>query len=56
MDEVTQRVASSWCISGPIEGTRHPQASYFISGWEVSFMLLCVGYHLVIRVFPLGIT
>jgi hypothetical protein len=42
-DEVTQRVASSWHIRGPIEGTRHPQASYLSPDWEVSFMPLCVG-------------
>jgi hypothetical protein len=50
-DEVTQRVASSWCIRGPIEGTEHPQALYLSPGWEVSFILLRVGWHPVVRFF-----
>jgi hypothetical protein len=55
-DEATQRVASSWRIQGPIEGTRHPQASYMSPNWEVSLAPLRVGWHRAIRVFPLGIT
>jgi hypothetical protein len=55
-DKVTQRVASSWHIRDPIEGTRHPQGSYLSLDQEVSFMPLYVGWHLVIRVFPPGIT
>jgi hypothetical protein len=35
--EVTQRVASSWRIRRPIEGTRYPQASYLSPDQEVSF-------------------
>jgi hypothetical protein len=42
-DEVTQRVASSYRIRCPIEGTRHPQALYLSPNWEVSFTLLRVG-------------
>jgi hypothetical protein len=45
-DKVTQRVASSWCIRGPIEGTRHPQPFYLSPSREVSFMPLRVGWHL----------
>jgi hypothetical protein len=36
-DEVTQGVATSWHIRSPIEGTRHPQASYLSLDQEVSF-------------------
>jgi hypothetical protein len=36
-DEATQRVASSWHIRCPIEGTRHSQASYPSPEQEVSF-------------------
>jgi hypothetical protein len=55
-DEVTQTVARSWPIRGPIEGIRHPQSSYLSPGREVSFTPLCVGWFLIIRVFPPGIT
>jgi hypothetical protein len=50
-DEATQEVASSWRIQSPIEGTRHPQASYLSPDREVSFMPLHVGCHRVIWVF-----
>jgi hypothetical protein len=50
------RVASIWCIRGPIEGARHPQSSYLSPDREVSFTSLYVGRHLAIRVFLLGIT
>jgi hypothetical protein len=36
-DEATKRVANSWCIRSPIEGTRHPQASYLSRDQEVCF-------------------
>jgi hypothetical protein len=55
-DEVTQSVASIWPIWGPIEGIRHPQASYLSPNREVSFTPLRVGWHLAIRIFPPGIT
>jgi hypothetical protein len=42
-DEATQRVAIIWRIQGPIEGTRHAQASYLSLDQEVSFTLLRVG-------------
>jgi hypothetical protein len=35
----------------PIKGTCPPQASYLSLDPEVSFMPLCVGWHLAIRVF-----
>jgi hypothetical protein len=41
---------------GPIEGTQHPEALYLSPDWEVSFMPLCVGWHLAVWVFPPGIT
>jgi hypothetical protein len=55
-DEVTQGVASSWCTQSPIEGTRHPQASYLSLDREVSFTPLHVGWHQAVRVNPPGIT
>jgi hypothetical protein len=36
-DEATQGVASNWRIRSPIEGTRHPPASYLSTDREVSF-------------------
>jgi hypothetical protein len=37
-------------------GTRHPQALYLSLDHEVSFMPLRVGWHLDVRVLPIGIT
>jgi hypothetical protein len=55
-DEEKQRVANSWCTWCPVEGTQHPQASYLSPSREVSFMPLCVGWHLAVHGFSLGIT
>jgi hypothetical protein len=44
-DKVTQSVASSWRIRSPIEGTRHPEASYLSPSWGVFITPLCVGWH-----------
>jgi hypothetical protein len=54
-DKETQRVASSWHTRDPIEGAQHPQDLYLSPDWEVSFTPHCVGLHLVVRVFPIGI-
>jgi hypothetical protein len=37
-------------------GTRHPQTLYLSLGHEVSFTPLRVGWHLDVRVLPIGIT
>jgi hypothetical protein len=50
-DEVTQRVASSWCIRSPIEGTRHLQALYLSLEQVVSITPLRVGGHRAIQIF-----
>jgi hypothetical protein len=55
-EKLTQRLGSSWHFLGPIEGIQHPQALYLSLGQEVSFTPLCVGWHLTIRVFQIGIT
>jgi hypothetical protein len=44
-DEVTWRVACSWCTRCPIEGTRYPQALYQSPDQEVSFTPLHVDWH-----------
>jgi hypothetical protein len=55
-DKATHGVANSWRFPRPIKGARHSQALYLTPSWEVSFMPLCVGWHLAVRVFPPGIT
>jgi hypothetical protein len=41
---------------GPTKGTRHRRDSYLRLDWEVSFTPLCVGWHLAVQDFTLGIT
>jgi hypothetical protein len=55
---VTQGVARSWHFSGGggIDWTQCPQALYLSLGQEISFTPLCVGWHLAVWVFSLGIT
>jgi hypothetical protein len=55
-DKATQMVANIWHTQGTIDGTQHPQALYLSPGQEVSFTPLRVGWHLAIRVLPIGIT
>jgi hypothetical protein len=55
-DEATQRMANRWHIRGPIEGTRHPQASYLSLDREVFFTHLRVSWHRAVWIFLLGIT
>jgi hypothetical protein len=49
-DEATQRVATSWDIRSPIEGSRCSQASYLSLDWEIS-VTPSVGWHLAVWVF-----
>jgi hypothetical protein len=49
-----------WLAAGTtrdsIEGNRHPEAMYLSPGQEISFTPLRVGWHLAVRVLPMGIT